>query len=773
MSESTPTIVVRDRRKEEQERSVQVKRFQYHAPEQSPNDRFCDRCKLINFDAIFTHLGTRSELQQMPMSVAVIGNIDRSMLQSACSCCVFWAQIVFLNKDYPFDEVTGGYLQAQTCRREGSTVQPGDPAYHKCLKLLWSAPSLQAGETWTLGPLAEHLIFPAGNVSDGGWAFDDSRVFAQCVDSDVIGFCDIVSRLDQCRTKHANCKKRGPLLAVETTLIDCEATPPNLVSGPIDVEYVALSYCLGIPQLHIVLREDEAGKSLVMEQLPQTIRDAILLTRELKMRYLWVDAICIDQEDTEQKHILINKMDRVYSNADLVLVAQGEDVDSGFYGVSVPRVSQPVLHIGSRTLVSKMSDLRSLLQMSRWSTRGWTYQEALLARRCVIFTSEQWHFVCRSSSAYESLIEDLPLQSGSRLDLYALRSTLFRTKGTNKHDLEVTEDVREYTVRDLSLDSDFLNAFRGVLRRSGLFSLVGVIALPQTGESPISPTSLETGFALGLFWAGQDRSFARTPGLPRTSRRSEFPTWSWLSSRGVVDMTWSNPRDYIPDFSEVDIHASFSVKDGFGGSSSLISAWLDDKGEQGDAVNDLKTLELQSNQHLQITTYVATARFIKPTQPVMLAEYWFDLDRPLTILTKDGYESTNKIDGQQSGLFSAMLHFASGEHRPIGDHENIVFDKEAFSDPSLAERILTDEFELALLVSHAFEQRQLNYWIILDKPKEAKFSIRIGTARSVGYRYELDNAMQQNNAHYSDTQHPSGILPKDFTTLRKTTRILA
>src|ERR1700743_468183 len=111
------------------------------------------------------------------------------------------------------------------------------------------------------------------------------------------------------------------------------------------------------------------------------------------------------------------------------------------------------------------------------------------------------------------MVEPMPRQVDQRIDTYSLRSTLFRTRGTSKHDLEITEDIREYTVRDLSLDTDFFHAFRGVLHRSGLFSLCGVISLPQ-GEV-LSNRSLSTGFALGLFWAGQDRAFARTPGAPR------------------------------------------------------------------------------------------------------------------------------------------------------------------------------------------------------------------------------------------------------------------
>ncbi|KAJ9606801.1 hypothetical protein H2200_008811 [Cladophialophora chaetospira] len=514
--------------------------------------------------------------------------------------------------------------------------------------------------------------------------------------------------------------------------------------------FVALSYCLGIVQLNVTVRASENGLFLDMVSLPQTIRDAILVTTRLRRRYLWVDAISIPQEDIPRKKELINEMDRIYTHADIVLVALGEDVHSGLHGVSAPRTSQPVLKLGDRTLVSNMSDLREVLQKSRYSTRCWTYQEAILARRCIFFTPEQWHFVCQQSSAYEILTEPLPRRVGLRADIHALRPTLFRLRGTSKHDLEITEDVREYTVRDLLLDSDFLNAFNGVLRRSNLFSLRGVVSLPQ--GDPLSVASLERGFAFGLFWMGQDRSFARTEGTPRTSRRPGFPTWSWLSSRGVVDMTWSNPRDFVSDFSGVDIHASFSLKNGES-SKPLTSFWL----ATPDHDIGSNALGLKDGQDLQITSYLMKVRFIRPTQPVMLAEYWLDLDRPFALLDEEGSKA----------VYAASLQFAAGEHRPIEDHDNIVFDKEAFSDTTLQERILTEEFELLLLVSHAFQGRQLNYWLILDQ--DGKSRKRIGTVRCIGNRYERNHPKQQGESHPPLSKLSMALIHRKYALLSKTT----
>ncbi|KIW85505.1 hypothetical protein Z517_00896 [Fonsecaea pedrosoi CBS 271.37] len=765
MADHTAHVIVRDPEKEHQERLRSIQNYQYVSAEQSPNHAFCARCKLINFDAIFKVLETQSDSQGT--AVADIGNLNRTMLTATCPCCVFCAQIVFLNKpQYPFDEVSRAYIEARSCKKDANnqdgTNQGPCGSYHKCLKLRWSGPNLGPFDNWRTGPISEHLIFPAGQKTGSAWAFGNTTAKARHIDPNTIEYGHIVDCLRQCRSSHTSCKKLDPELTVKTRLINCRTNPPNLIDGSTDMDYFALSYCWGLAQPGVTRKAYTAVGALEVALLPQTIRDAIVATHKLGCDYLWVDAICINQDDAISKQVLINKMDYLYNKADLVLVALGDDSQTGLPGISTPKFTQPALRVGGTKLVSNMSELRGLLQGSRWSSRGWTYQEALLARRCLFFTSEQWHFVCKASSAYETLVEDLPKFDDCRLDLYALRSTLFRTGATNAHDLEITEDIREYTIRDLSLDADFLNAFRGILRRSGLHSLCGVAALKPKNCRYVHQ-DLESGFALGLYWAAQDRHLERTagPGPPRTTRRPGFPTWSWLSSRGVIETTWSNPQDFISNFSGIDVHASFSVLDNSGIATPLATLWQN--GASGGLLD--KFLELQPGQHLQITSYIVKVRFMKPTQAVMFQEYWFVLDDPLVLFPDDTCDpSTHK----PSAFYSATFKIPTGEPRKIHDQESIGFDVEAFSDPGLRARILVDEFELLLLASHGYEERQVNYWIILDEENGRRK--RIGTACCSGHRYTVADPSQQGKPyksphadHPSESPHDCIFLPKKTT----------
>jgi hypothetical protein len=68
---------------------------------------------------------------------------------------------------------------------------------------------------------------------------------------------------------------------------------------------------------------DKYGEEMIElpEILPRTIRDAIEVTRAIDYRYLWVDSLCIIQDDEQDRDFQIAMMDQIYSNADLTIAA--------------------------------------------------------------------------------------------------------------------------------------------------------------------------------------------------------------------------------------------------------------------------------------------------------------------------------------------------------------------------------------------------------------------------------------------------------------------
>jgi len=105
------------------------------------------------------------------------------------------------------------------------------------------------------------------------------------------------------------------------------------------------------------------------DEIPKTIKHAIGLVDQLGLRYIWVNSLCILQDDEESKHDQIQAMAGIYANAYVTIIAgNGWDANHGLHGVQ--GVTEP------RQLSSFLKhDFRENLQpySSIWYTRGWTF----------------------------------------------------------------------------------------------------------------------------------------------------------------------------------------------------------------------------------------------------------------------------------------------------------------------------------------------------------------------------------------------------------------
>ncbi|OCK86223.1 HET-domain-containing protein, partial [Lepidopterella palustris CBS 459.81] len=161
-----------------------------------------------------------------------------------------------------------------------------------------------------------------------------------------------------------------------------------VIQAPPSCQYAALSYVWGFVKIL------NSGKTLP-DKLPQTIEDAILMVKLLGGMYLWVDAICINQEDPEDKAVQIQAMDRIYNGAWLTLIAgEGDDANAGLPGVRTGSRSYQQYFEVVDGLTIYISTPLLKESLSRWINRGWTFQEGLLSDRCLIFTASQVFWKC-------------------------------------------------------------------------------------------------------------------------------------------------------------------------------------------------------------------------------------------------------------------------------------------------------------------------------------------------------------------------------------------
>ncbi|KAI0976649.1 heterokaryon incompatibility protein-domain-containing protein [Xylaria arbuscula] len=388
--------------------------------------------------------------------------------------------------------------------------------------------------------------------------------------------------LSCCQVHHMHCLRdryspRLHRIPSHLNLIDCESrriVRSSTSDQQTELEYVALSY-IWSKTSNTSTFLNECSKLPVC--LPRAIEDAILVTLSLGYRFIWVDRYCIDQHDAHKKHEQIMHMDSVYQYAALTIIAAaGNDETYGLPGVSRGRSPRQGSFKGAQfSIASTLPPPHCSIRESRWATRGWTYQEAVLSTRRLVFTDDQLYFECNSMSIYESLhVSWDAYYSRSRPYIEDfLKPRLFsfgqsRVARDSRHqpfDFEnfttYTRCAEQYSRRTLRFDSDSLNAFSGIIRKLEMaetspVSHVWGIPFFHSAEEEVqnnsfcsrSPSSsprliqllhvetpvqeyLVKSLMVGLSWRHEISAIS-----PR--RRLGFPSWSWVGWEGSV--MWPN-----------------------------------------------------------------------------------------------------------------------------------------------------------------------------------------------------------------------------------------
>lgn len=147
--------------------------------------------------------------------------------------------------------------------------------------------------------------------------------------------------------------------------------------------YVALSYVWGrvaqpVTTLANVASRRERG-GLARVAVPRTIRDATSVAKALGYGYLWVDSLCIAQDDSVEKLRLVERMDALYKNAAVTIVAaSGADCEVGLGGWNESgnggeRRGQVVRWITKDLRLGVIPDFNLEMASSVHASRAWTY----------------------------------------------------------------------------------------------------------------------------------------------------------------------------------------------------------------------------------------------------------------------------------------------------------------------------------------------------------------------------------------------------------------
>lgn len=179
-----------------------------------------------------------------------------------------------------------------------------------------------------------------------------------------------------------------------------------LVQGSECQPYVALSYVWGqsnpLNTLRSTIDAMRLPHSLSLHNtnisVAKTIRDAMGWVQVLGESYLWVDALCIIQDSSDEKDREISNMAGIFANVTLTLVAaEGPDASyglRGLRGVSEARALDLRVHALGRAVITELPIHINRFSLAPWSQRGWTCQEDLFSRRQLIFEYNAVRWKC-------------------------------------------------------------------------------------------------------------------------------------------------------------------------------------------------------------------------------------------------------------------------------------------------------------------------------------------------------------------------------------------
>ncbi|KAF7916380.1 uncharacterized protein EAE98_010680 [Botrytis deweyae] len=198
-----------------------------------------------------------------------------------------------------------------------------------------------------------------------------------------------------------------------TRVIDVTPNQTRIIhSNGIMANYIALSHCWGgpIPTSSTTATLPQYQNELPFQLLPANFRDAITITRELGVQYLWIDSLCIIQDSKHDWEQESQKMGTVYRDALVTIYAMSSEASTGgiipspaYEPVEKPSTNLTFTDNNGMEVTVRVEpadsdvydeDLHRLAESSPLSSRGWTFQESVLSPRHIYYGKKQIYWGC-------------------------------------------------------------------------------------------------------------------------------------------------------------------------------------------------------------------------------------------------------------------------------------------------------------------------------------------------------------------------------------------
>ncbi|MCJ1396867.1 hypothetical protein MMC11_000057 [Xylographa trunciseda] len=381
--------------------------------------------------------------------------------------------------------------------------------------------------------------------------------------------------LRDCVTNHKICSRllqtdqQLPTRVIDVGLASTSHKPQLILTSGKCGSWAGLSYCWGGGSTFVLKTSNiqDFMRGIPLEDFPSTLRDAIIITRHLNIKYLWIDALCIIQDSPQDWASEASCMKQIYQGA--VVTISAANSSSTYHGIFAERNDLPICPLdwksagNSKSAVvyvrsgSHLSD--GNMRTSPLNGRGWTLQENLLSPRTLSYGKQQMAWEClecrideggrpvapgeryRDKAFIQELLVSGPnvVKQGTRkLVQWSISKmpinwpmesrtwTVLPLKWSSKFYEPYDrwfDIVKEYTSRELTVDTDVLPA------------LSGLAAAFETKLADQYCAGLwKNDIIRGLMWDRLRPRQMLSSGLNQQSAPSNYriPSWSWASVKG-------------------------------------------------------------------------------------------------------------------------------------------------------------------------------------------------------------------------------------------------
>ncbi|KAL9619477.1 MAG: hypothetical protein Q9160_005914 [Pyrenula sp. 1 TL-2023] len=307
-------------------------------------------------------------------------------------------------------------------------------------------------------------------------------------------------------------------------------------SLPQDAQYLTLSHRWSsqlLEQLNHHRTTDQAPSTvptnLMNSPVARTFRDAVQITRILGYRYLWIDALCINQKDESEKAKEIGSMAQIYARAVANISATGaiQAEDGLFFERDLtpftpcPRVIEQTSGSGKGTLtiVAYRSDWHEQVENGLLNQRAWVFQERMLAPRVLHFARRQVFWECfgeRASEAFPNGYPDKMWQQLTKSTILYIKRDMSRPELRQVAEADIwSEMVRAYLSQSLTFSKDRLPAISALAKK----------ICRIRNLTPLNYVVGHWDFDLPLSLLWDSSSLKRQP----DKQNYIAPSWSWAS----------------------------------------------------------------------------------------------------------------------------------------------------------------------------------------------------------------------------------------------------